>query len=688
MTFRFDNVKLAQIILFLIANVLTSSAEIDLSSSLVRDILLKSKKAEIINSIDPQVQPCDNFYKFACGQWQRVNKADNSQIVSRDKFQEMTNILHQKVHDLLNNTSEPHTNSIKDKLQDFYKSCIQLNSASANYKVDLHRIYESYGEFSFLNNNRSVADNAEILTFDVWSTIAQLKRLYDKTILLSIDVQTDFYNRNETKIYLGPPDLSNNLQDKEDAMSWYLGKIFYINRDKISDITSTLLQVESDLSQMDVDSAEENDGGDINDMLQLYTLDHLQEKYPEFDVKSFLSIALNTSDVPEQLYLFNEGYFRNLLEVVNSTHPEILRDYVLWQLLEEYLIDTVVMKPSEKEEFCTKQSKKYFGEFMDHTIYEGYRSEVYEKELLQLWHEIKSSFRSAFRNNSYPWMSQQVQREALDKLNAMNLTINSYENVDFPRFYETLKIDPSNYVTNIEAILRHRAAQKSTTTMSLDTAQLTSFTPVYRSSKNSIMIPVSLLQPFMVWHPLYPQSIKFATLGNLLAHEMIHGFDDKGRRYDSYGQLRDWWDEESENTFEEGRSCFEQQYHRFVYEKQQLPLQPVQSENIADNAAIRLAFAAYSHWWHNTKEMQPDLEIKENFQDLKYTNWELFFISYAQLWCDDVHTKYRTAILDEIIHAPSEFRVIGPLSNFNKFSEIFKCHPGSAMNPRDKCEIY
>uniref|UniRef100_A0A1I8MCV0 Peptidase M13 N-terminal domain-containing protein n=1 Tax=Musca domestica TaxID=7370 RepID=A0A1I8MCV0_MUSDO len=238
-------------------------------------------------------------------------------------------------------------------------------------------------------------------------------RLYDKTILLSIDVQTDFYNRNETKIYLGPPDLSNNLLDKENEMSWYLGKIFYINRDKISEITSTLLQVKSDLSPMDVDWSEENVGGDIND-----------------------------------LYLFNEGYFRNLLEVLNSTHPEILRGYILWQLLEEYLIDTVVMKSSEKEEFCTKQSKKYFGEFMDHTIYEGYRSEVYEKGLLQLWHEIKSSFRNAFRNNSYPWMSPQVQREALDKLNAMNLTINSYENVDFPRFYETLKIDPSNKGSN------------------------------------------------------------------------------------------------------------------------------------------------------------------------------------------------------------------------------------------------
>ncbi|XP_073816911.1 endothelin-converting enzyme 2-like [Musca autumnalis] len=682
---KMNFVLIISLVILMLAEI--SSTEFDLTKPYVKEILRRSKSGDIKSWMNPKVRPCDNFYEYACGNWQRINKADNRGEYMTNKFKDLlTDGLNRKVNTLLNNFTP--ADSINSKLQDFYKSCIDMNSKSANYQVTLRRIFEEYGKLSFLGESLANAHDHETeSTFNVWSTVAEIKKVYGTTILLSVDVQADFKNSSITRVYLGPPDLPTDFNEREEDISLYLSSVFQLREDKVSDVTSTFVQLEMDISQI-----EEGDTDDINDMLEPYSLDHLYEKYPSFDVKSFLEIALDTTNIPEQIYIFDEAYFRNLIAVINSSDPVILQDYILWRLVEEYLVDTSSMAASDKEDFCTRQAKRYFGEFMDHTIYEEYRSQVYEEELFKLWQEIKASFRKALDGNSYPWMTDTVRKEALHKLDVMNITINSYDHIDFQKFFHGLSIDRYNYVANIQAILRHREALRPNKLQppitSLDTAGLFSYTPVYKNSQNTIIIPVGVLQPYFIWHPIYPQTLKFATLGNLLAHEMIHGFDDTGRQFDGYGQLRDWWDKESETAFEERRHCFQQQYHKYVYNGVRLPLQSDQAENIADNAAIRLAFAAYSQWWHDMQEVQPELNIKESFSTFKVTNWELFFISYAQMWCDDVHTKYLNSIIEESSHSPSEFRVIGPLSNFKKFSEIYKCEPGSVMNPRDKCEIY
>ncbi|XP_061392329.1 uncharacterized protein LOC133327811 [Musca vetustissima] len=339
--------------------------------------------------------------------------------------------------------------------------------------------------------------------------VAELKQLYGKSIFLSVDVKKDYFNHTLTSVYISPQDPVENLEERQEEIAWYLSKIFYLSPDKVADISSTIAQLDTELSlePVDMDGEEEN---------------HLHEKYPRFDVKSFLATALNvtTSELPEHIYIYDEGTFSNILQLVETTDEDILRDYMLWQLMEEYLVVTSTMKPADREEFCTEQAKKYFGEYIDHVVYGEYRLDTYEQELVELWQQIRSSFRKALETNSYPWMTEPVKTEALNKLNNMKLRINSYDHIDFPKYFQSLEIQSHNYVENIQNILLNRQIQVTNKLQaaaeSLDTTQLFSFTPVYISSQNTIIIPVSLLQPFYFWHPVYPKTIKFATLGTLV----------------------------------------------------------------------------------------------------------------------------------------------------------------------------
>jgi len=180
--------------------------------------------------------------------------------------------------------------------------------------------------------------------------------------------------------------------------------------------------------------------------------------------------------------------------------------------------------------------------------------------------------------------------------------------------------------------------------------------------------------------------LMFGTLGYLVGHELLHGFDDLGRDFDISGIERNWWDSNSTIAFEERKECFKDQYARYRFGGKYLPKSEFQSENIADNGGLHLTYGAYMDWLKNTNASnKTDAEVLPN---MPYTNRQLFFIGFGQFWCDDVneHFKDKVALTDD--HSPAMFRVIGTLANFDEFSKEFKCLKGSTMNPEKKCLMF
>ncbi|RWS01467.1 membrane metallo-endopeptidase-like 1, partial [Dinothrombium tinctorium] len=244
--------------------------------------------------------------------------------------------------------------------------------------------------------------------------------------------------------------------------------------------------------------------------------------------------------------------------------------------------------------------------------------------------------------------------------------------------YEGIEIHPDKYFENVISILQQSALKDQWKLRNpVDKTQWVTSPAVvnafYTRSKNVISFPAGILQP-PLYHPNYPRSLNYGGIGVVIGHEITHGFDDKGRQFDQFGNLKQWWNKESLDKFQIKSECMIRQYNNYVMEDIGMNVNGVntQGENIADNGGIKQAFRAYLKWEsrHGSESYLPGVNL---------THYQLFFLNYAQIWCGLMRPE---ALINAIR------TVIGTLSNFNEFAKAYNCPVGSRMNPRKKCEVW
>jgi len=206
----------------------------------------------------------------------------------------------------------------------------------------------------------------------------------------------------------------------------------------------------------------------------------------------------------------------------------------------------------------------------------------------------------------------------------------------------------------------------------------------YNPEKNTIIVPAGTLQGSL-FNKEHPRYLNYGAIGAAIGHEITHGFDNIGLQYDKTGSNIPWWDNKTAKEFEKKTKCFIDMYDEYTFPQLGMHVNGnlTLGENIADNGAISQAYQAYKNFQlKQGKEEQklPGLQ--------KYTNDQMFFISWAQTWC----TKYnnleelkQTLVADA--HAPGKYRAIGPLSNSEDFVRAFQCQ-NSKMDRDSKCKIW
>ncbi|RWS28414.1 endothelin-converting enzyme 2-like protein, partial [Leptotrombidium deliense] len=202
----------------------------------------------------------------------------------------------------------------------------------------------------------------------------------------------------------------------------------------------------------------------------------------------------------------------------------------------------------------------------------------------------------------------------------------------------------------------------------------------YTPTKNQIVFPAGILQaPF--YDVNYPKSLNFGAMGVVMGHELTHAFDDQGREYDKRGNLHPWWKNSTIKKFEERIKCFIDEYSSFEINGDRVNGKQTLGENLADNGGLKAAFHAFEDWLNTHPTELP-------LPGLNFTNRQLFFIGFAQVWCSVTTPEaLKLQILNDP-HSPAQFRVIGTLSNSHEFAENFNCKLGSRMNPKEKCEVW
>ena len=199
----------------------------------------------------------------------------------------------------------------------------------------------------------------------------------------------------------------------------------------------------------------------------------------------------------------------------------------------------------------------------------------------------------------------------------------------------------------------------------------------YSQARTSISLPAGILQP-----PFYDArrdpAFNYGAIGSIVAHELTHGFDDRGRRYDANGNIRDWWTPADGKAFEERTTCLADQYSSYVvagdtHINGRLTL----GENTADNGGLRLALMAYLAGPRATASAIEGFSPEQRF-----------FIGYAQVWCENRTPEFERFLAGVDNHASGRYRVNGVVSNMPEFRSAFSCSADAPMVRPHPCRVW
>jgi len=279
------------------------------------------------------------------------------------------------------------------------------------------------------------------------------------------------------------------------------------------------------------------------------------------------------------------------------------------------------------------------------------------------------------------WMDAETRGRALEK--AAQITNKS----GFPdrwRDYGILEIDRTSYLANLlrGAIFESRR-QLDEIGRPVDRTEWRITPPTvnayYNPSLNEIVFPAGILQPpfFMA---AAPDPVNYGAIGMVMGHELTHGFDDQGRKFDGHGNLRDWWTPAVAEAFTERAACLVRQFDAYVaVGDQHVNGKLTLGENIADQGGLKLAYTAY-------RGTRGSATITA--QTGTFTAEQQFFISFAQSWCTKRRPDLERLLANIDPHSPPRDRVNGAIANSEAFAAAFSCPAGSPMAPPTRCAVW
>jgi putative endopeptidase len=209
----------------------------------------------------------------------------------------------------------------------------------------------------------------------------------------------------------------------------------------------------------------------------------------------------------------------------------------------------------------------------------------------------------------------------------------------------------------------------------------------YDPSMNDINFPAGILQPPFFDFTIDP-AVNFGGIGVVIGHEMTHGFDDEGSKYDGKGNLREWQTAEDRKAFTERTDCEATEYSGFEaapahgdQPQQKLNGKLTLGENTADNGGLRIAYLALLDTLATEGK-----SITDKIDD--YTEAQRYFLGFAQVWCQNQteQSARQSALTDP--HSPGRWRVNGSVQNFDEFGKAFGCTKGQPMYPVNSCRVW
>ncbi len=643
--------------------------------------------------MDKTVDPCVDFYQYACGTWTKNNPipADKSRW---GRFNELAEYNEYVLRDILDQVQAPgqHT-AVQKKVGDYYAACMD---EAAIEKKGTTALTPTLNTIAAIKTRQELIKEAGVLQQNGVS------------VLFSFGQMPDMHDSRQTIAYVDQGGLSLPDRDyylKDDAKSVetrqkyleHVQKMFELAGDK-PDVAAaeakTVLAVETGMAKAYMDRTARRDPKNRDHMMQVTQVETLA---PNFDLTEYFA----DSKAPKfsSLNVGNPDYFKAVNEQLNTVALDDWKTYLRWRTLDEYAptltkafvdedfaFNGAYMSGQKEIEPRWKRCVQSTDENLGMALGELYVDKTFGPQGKERTLKMVKAIEQAMHQDigQLTWMSDTTKQKAYEKLSTI---VNNIGYPDKWRDYSTVIVARDDYAGNVmraEAFEVQRQRNKISKPTDRKDWGMTPPTvnAYYRANMNDINFPAGILQP-----PFYSQNmddaVNYGAIGVVIGHELTHGFDDQGRKFDSDGNLKDWWTADDGKAFEERATCTADEYSGFVSVKDdkgdvKLNGRLTLGENTADNGGVKLAYMALMNIIGNTPVKPID----------GYTPQQRFFISYGQIWCQNVTEQQarKLAIIDP--HSPGRWRVNGVVQNSAAFQEAFGCKAGQPMVSEKACRVW
>ncbi|XP_023343135.1 neprilysin-2 isoform X2 [Eurytemora carolleeae] len=685
--------------------------------------------ADFIQRMDVKVDPCTDFYEFACGNYVKETAIPDHQTEA-GTLNSLDEKLNKNLRKLFESSPGKNDPKIFKSVKNYYKSCMDQDNIEKTSKKAIFKLVDKLGGWPVLGGDTW---NQKKLSWDCLDVeVIKLGLTLDAGNIMQFSIHTNQADSTKRIIVVGQPEFGLDREylikgmEKKEVQAYFrymvdLAVYLGAHKETAEKELKESLRFEIKLSEMSLSQEERRNLTALNNEM---TVEEANKLFPGLNWKKHINKIFRNLEIQvkatEIINIAELPYIKKLADYMAAVPARVQANYQIWRIIQNLVPFCDKSMQQIKLKFSTVLTGKevvsprwetcvlevaglvFLGELLflregslTNAVGAMYAKEYFPESAKKVADDMVKKIKKEFKIilDELDWMDDITREKAHDKVDKMQAVIGYAKEILDPellnQYYEGLELLSPNFITNnlkLKRFIKKYIVKELRKPNDPKSWKIHGGAAIVNAKydTNTITLPAGILAG-RLFQENQPKYMNYGGIGQLVGHELTHGYDDKGSQTDSNGNLIDWWEPETKQKFLEKAKCFIDQYGSMSAEinGSLVKLNGIisQGENIGDNGGIKQSYRAYERLIEEEGEELP-------LPGLPYTPRQLFWLSGASTWCSVYRDDWMKTVLLTHVHPPGRYRVNGSFRNQKEFSKDWNCPKGSPMNPSKKCQLW